>query len=47
MADREKKREDRNTKIGISQEWKELFRWNKIFFQGIWRAIVSLEMKIW
>ena len=27
MADREKKREDENTKI--TQEQKELFRWNK------------------
>ena len=27
MADREKRGEDRNTKIWITQEWKELFRW--------------------
>ena len=34
-----KKREDGNTKIWISQEWKELFRWNKkhffIVFEGL------------
>ena len=39
MADREKRREDANTKIGISWEWKELFRWNKktflIVFEGL------------
>ena len=39
MADREKRREDENTKIGISWEWKELFRWNKktflIVFEGL------------
>ena len=29
MADREKIREDKNTKIWISQKRKELFRWNK------------------
>ena len=28
MADREKSGEDENTKICISQERKELFRWN-------------------
>ena len=33
MADREKKRgEDGNTKIGIFQEQKKLFRWNKKHF---------------
>ena len=39
MADREKRREDENTKIGICWEWKELFRWNKktflIVFEGL------------
>ena len=39
MADREKTEEDENTKIGISWEWKELFRWNKktflIVFEGL------------
>ena len=29
MADKEKKREEENTKIWISGEWKELVRWNK------------------
>ena len=32
MADRDKKREDGNTKIWISRERKELFRWNKKHF---------------
>ena len=32
MADREKRGEDENTKIWISQERKELFRWNKKHF---------------
>ena len=32
MANREKKGEDENTKIWISQEWKELYRWNKKHF---------------
>ena len=32
MADREKRGEDRNTKIWISPEQKELFRWNKKHF---------------
>ena len=32
MADMEKRWEDGNTKIWISWEWKELFRWNiKVF----------------
>ena len=36
MADREKRGEDENTKIWISQEPKELFRWNKnIVFEGL------------
>ena len=39
MTDREKRGEDANTKLGISREWKELFRWNKktffIVFQGL------------
>ena len=53
MADREKKRgENRNTKIWISQEQKELFRWNKNIFHNYLRAIVwwknnkNLMMKI-
>ena len=29
MADKEKKREEENTKIWISREWKEVVRWNK------------------
>ena len=29
MADRKKRREGRNTKLWISREQKELFRWNK------------------
>ena len=32
MADREKRGEDENTKIWISRERKELFRWNKKTF---------------
>ena len=32
MADREKRGEDENTKLGISQERKRLFRWNKKHF---------------
>ena len=46
MADREVK----NTKIWISQEWKELLRWNKKHFsQGyhFWRAITWQKIKIW
>ena len=40
MADWEKKREDKNTKIWISQEGKELFRWNKKHISYFWRAII-------
>ena len=32
MEDRDKKREDGNTKVWISRERKELFRWNKKHF---------------
>ena len=32
MADKEKKREDGNTKTWLSRERKELFRWNKKLF---------------
>ena len=32
MADIEKKREDGNAKVSISQGTKELFRWNKKHF---------------
>ena len=32
MADREERVEDENTKIWISQERKEVFRWNKKHF---------------
>ena len=32
MADREKRGEDENTKIWISREQKEFFRWNKKHF---------------
>ena len=48
MADREKKREEGNTKIRISRERKELFRWNKktpfIVFEGLsfsqkWKSV--------
>ena len=39
MDDREKKREDGNTKAWISQERKELSRWNKkhffLIFEGL------------
>ena len=39
MADREKRGKAENTKIWISREQKELFRWNKTFFivfEGLW-----------
>ena len=32
MANRGKKGEEENTKIWISREWKELFRWNEKHF---------------
>ena len=32
MADKEKRGEEENTKIQISQEQKELFRWNRKLF---------------
>ena len=32
MADREKRGEDGNTKIWVSRDRKELFRWNKKYF---------------
>ena len=32
MADKEKRGEDENTKIWISREQKEFFRWNKKHF---------------
>ena len=39
MADRERKREDGNTKNWISRKRKELFRWNKktsfMVFEGL------------
>ena len=35
MADREKRGEGQNTKNWISEEPKELFRWNKTFFEGL------------
>ena len=47
MADREKKSEDGNTKTWISQERKELFRWNKKHLHSFWRAIIWLKIKIW
>ena len=48
MADRGKRGEDENTKVWISQEWKDLFRWNKKHFShSFWRAIIWWEIKIW
>ena len=35
----------RNTKIWISRERKELFRWNKKHFQSFWRAIIWWKNK--
>ena len=35
MADREKRGEDKYTKIWISRERRELFRWNKKHFEGL------------
>ena len=40
MADREKREEDENTKILISHERKELFKWNKNILNSFWRAII-------
>ena len=42
MADREKRVEDGNTKIWISREQKELFRWNK---NNFWRVIIWWKNK--
>ena len=38
MANKEKGREDGNTKIWISRERKELFRWNKNHFSWIFEG---------
>ena len=32
--------QDGNTKIWISWEWKELFRWNKKIFHSFWKALI-------
>ena len=43
-----KRGEDLNTKIWISREWKELFRWNKKnIFHSFWRATIWLKIKSW
>ena len=42
-----KKGKDRYTKIWISQERNELFRWNKKHFHRFWRAIIWWKIKIW
>ena len=47
MVDSEKKREDKNTKIWMSREWKELFRSNKSIFHSFWRPIILWKIKIW
>ena len=47
MADSEKKREDKNTKIWMSREWKELFRSIKSIFHSFWRPIILWKIKIW
>ena len=40
-----KRGEDENTKIWISRERKELFRWNKNIFHSFWRAIIWRKKK--
>ena len=41
MGDKKKKRvENENTKLWISQEQKELIRWNKSIFHSFWKAII-------
>ena len=42
MADKEKERGRQKYRNWISQERKELFRWNKF-----WRAIIWWKLKIW
>ena len=43
MTNREKREEDENTKNWISQEWKELFRWNKKHFFIVDKGLSSGE----
>ena len=43
----EKRTGDENTKIWISQERKELFRWNKKISHSFWRAIIWWKIKTW
>ena len=45
MADREKKKEDGNTKTWISQKWKEIFRWNKKHFSYFLRGYHLVKNK--
>ena len=45
MADREKRGEDENTKIWISQERKELFRWNKKHFSWVLKGYNLVKNK--
>ena len=43
MADMEKRGEDGNTKIWISQERKELYRWNKKIFFLVFEGLSFAE----
>ena len=45
MADREKRGENRNTKVWISREWKELFTWNKKHFSLFLKGYHLVENK--
>ena len=47
MADREKRGEDKYTKIWISQERKELLDQIKNIFHSLWKDIIWWKIKIW
>ena len=48
MADKEKRGEDKNTKIWISREQKELFWWNKKHCSVVFKELSFGEkIKIW
>ena len=46
MTDKGKREEDGNTKIWISQERKELFRWNKEHFSKFLKGYHVMRNKI-
>ena len=46
MANKEKRWEDENTKIRISRERKELFRWNKNIFHSFWKTSFGENKKL-